>query len=68
MDDREWAGLVEEVAKMPEVTAALLRDHVADAEGRCPRCRVGAVRAVAPCRLYALAAAARDRRDAPTPG
>ncbi|MGH3613676.1 MAG: hypothetical protein ACRDRK_14015 [Pseudonocardia sp.] len=45
----------------PQVWRRLLVEHVADRNGRCGRCSLGAGwgRPVWPCRLHTLAAAAR---------
>jgi hypothetical protein len=50
----QWLALVEQVAGMPEVITAMLREHAATAEGRCATCRVGNIataQAQHPCRL-----------------
>lgn len=60
-----WLALVEQVAGMPEVITAMLREHAATAEGRCGTCRVGNIAtplAQHPCRLWNLAVAAGQRR------
>jgi hypothetical protein len=60
-----WLALVEQVAGMPEVITAMLREHAATAEGRCATCRVGNIataQAQHPCRLWNLAVAAGQRR------
>jgi hypothetical protein len=63
----QWSALVEQVAGMPEVIAAMLREHAPTAEGRCATCHVGNIataQAPHPCRLWSLAVAARARRAA----
>ena len=63
----QWLTLVEQVAVMPEVIAAMLREHAPTPEGRCATCHVGNIataQAQHPCRLWNLAVAARDRRAA----
>ena len=36
----QWLTLVEQVAVMPEVIAAMLREHAPTPEGRCATCHV----------------------------
>jgi hypothetical protein len=53
------------LANMPEVVAALLRDHVPDALGRCSACGTpgtGTPHLAAPCSLWRIAEAARKIR------
>jgi hypothetical protein len=55
------------LADMPEVVAALLRDHVPDARGRCSACGrpgTGTPHVAAPCSLATIAEAARKIRAA----
>lgn len=65
-----WAGIVAEIATMPDVVANLLREHRPDEKGRCLGNGCGtAGRGVPktrwPCSLNQLAAAAEDLlRDA----
>jgi hypothetical protein len=59
-----WAGVVAEVAAMPDVVANLLREHQPDSQGYCTGNGCGtAGRGVPttrwPCSLYALASEAR---------
>jgi hypothetical protein len=59
--------LVEQVVRMPEVIATMLREHVPTPEGRCAVCPVGNIATVQErhtCRLWNLAVAAQDRRAA----
>jgi hypothetical protein len=63
--DELWAGLVREMAAMPDVVANLLREHQPDDQGFCRGNGCGtAGRGVPtrrwPCSLHALAAAAAD--------
>ena len=63
--DELWAGLVREMAAMPDVVANLLREHQPDDHGFCRGNGCGtAGRGVPtrrwPCSLHALAAAAAD--------
>jgi hypothetical protein len=63
----QWLTLVDQVARMPEVIAAMLHEHAPTPEGRCATCQVGNIataQAQHPCRLWNLAVAARDRRAA----
>ncbi len=62
--DELWAGLVAEVATMPDVVANLLREHRPDEQGLCTGNGCGtAGRGVPttrwPCSLHTLAAAAQ---------
>jgi hypothetical protein len=62
--DERWAGLVAEVATMPDVVANLLREHRPDAQGYCTGKGCNAVGRGGPatrwpCSLHALATAAR---------
>jgi hypothetical protein len=53
------------LADMPEVVAALLRDHVPDARGRCSACGLpgtGTPHLPAPCSLWTIAETARKIR------
>jgi hypothetical protein len=68
--DELWAGIVAEVATMPDVVANLLREHQPDEQGFCTGNGCGtAGRGVPttrwPCSLHTLAAAADRllRRD-----
>ena len=66
--DERWAGLVAEVASMPEVVANLLREHRPDAQGYCTGNGCGsAARSMPatrwPCALHALATAARRAQN-----
>ena len=61
--DELWAGLVTEIAAMPDVVANLLREHQPDEAGYCRGTGCGtAGRGVPtrrwPCSLHALASAA----------
>ena len=65
--DERWAGLVAEVATMPDVVANLLGEHRSDGNGYCVGTGCGAVAhggpaARWPCSLHALAAAAQRLR------
>lgn len=53
------------LADMPAVVAALLRDHVPDARGRCSACGLpgtGTPHVAAPCSLRRIAEMAREVR------
>ena len=63
-----WAGLVAEVATMPDVVENLLGEHRPDAQGYCvgTGCRAASYGGPAtrwPCSMHALAAAARRLRN-----
>ena len=65
--DELWAGLVVEVAAMPDVVANLLREHQPNEHNRCTGTGCGtAGRGVPtmswPCALHTLAMAAEARR------
>ena len=67
--DELWAGLVVEVAAMPDVVANLLREHQPDGHGFCTGNGCGSAgRGVPttpwPCALHTLAMAAEARRAA----
>jgi hypothetical protein len=62
--DELWAGIVAEVAAMPDVVANLLRDHQPDAQGYCTgngcgSAGLGIPTTRWPCSLHTLAAAAQ---------
>jgi hypothetical protein len=68
--DELWAGVVAEVATMPEVVANLLREHRPDGKGFCTATGCehsgrGLPATRWPCSFYALAAAAYDMRPRP---
>jgi hypothetical protein len=64
--DERWAGIVAEVALMPEVVANLLVAHQPDERGLCtgPGCGSSwrGVQTRWPCSLHVLATAAKERR------
>jgi len=67
--DALWAGLVTEVASMPDVVSNLLREHRPDDQGFCTGNGCGtAGRGVPttrwPCSLHTLATAAAERLQA----
>ena len=69
--DELWAGLVVEMAAMPDVVANLLRDHQPDEHGFCTGNGCGtAGRGVPstrwPCSLHTLASAAKGARATPS--
>ena len=62
--DELWAGIVAEVATMPDVVANLLREHQPDAKGYCTGNGCGSAgRGMPatrwPCSLHALASEAK---------
>ncbi len=66
--DELWAGLVAEVATMPDVVANLLDEHRSDAQGFCSGTGCGTASYGRPatrwpCSLHKLASAARKVRN-----
>ena len=68
--DELWAGIVAEVATMPDVMANLLREHQPDAKGYCTGTGCGSAgRGMPatrwPCSLHALASEAKGAGASP---
>jgi hypothetical protein len=68
--DELWAGIVAEVATMPDVMANLLREHQPDAKGYCTGTGCGSAGRGTPatrwpCSLHALASEAKGAGASP---
>jgi hypothetical protein len=66
-DATEPTGVAAQLARMPDVIARLLVEHVPDENGRCRGCGLpgtGTPYVPAPCGLWTVAEAARKLRSA----